>query len=549
MIEDVNREIPNTDDDNRFAMKDYLARAQTACDEGDSALGMYLYLAAFEEAANASAVPSEDALFGLKQAWVLACTSKERSMAEYIFEKMEPYLNADEVAICTDELQDMALGHLEEIGLSREDLEDVAEMITQDIFGLDAPQLKIESITENGRGLPGLGGSAPTFTVTATAHVSEEAAAKLQEASASSTEEATDSEAEGASTMLARASAAVEAAGPQDFTPLSDKDFNTVVDGFDYDTVTGYQTVIETMRDFGIGVKDDEGFRELVDLLNVRHGLTSMPAIDSLLFRAPAREDANRFIAATLGEIGLPVLRMRMEENLQGMPVLCVTAQSADMPRAGSLKALFDKGGVLVLEDLDLWSSPLMDAGEDANGFLMMQLSRGAHEAINLIRYAAENPNVYVLASAGAPRKDGDGVPSLVEMSADYAPGSIDPFFLELLEPLSIVDIENPTPEERVDIWLDIARAHPSLRSINRADLVRFSANMPRFDIYMAVREAIEESYKFGLMTRRYCPVTRENLFDKLAAYQPLESSEYKELEDEVIRDFRMEIDRLEDIL
>ncbi len=547
MIEDIDRDIPTTDGDDRFAMKDYLARAQTACDAGDPVLGIYLYLAAFEEAANASNVPSEDALHGLKQAWVLACTNKERSMAEYIFEKMEPYLNADEVAICTDELQDMALGHLEEIGLSREDLEDVAEMITQDIFGIEGSQLKIESITEAAHGLPGISEGAPAFTVTATAHVSDDVAARLQAAS-EKTAEQTASE-EGVTALAKNDDAPVASLGPKDFTPLSGADFGTLVEGFDYDTITGYQSVIATMRDFGIGVGDDEDFQELVSLLNVRHGLSAMPAIDSLLFRAPAREDANRFIAATLGELDLPVLRMHMEENLQGMPVLCVTAQSTDVPRAGSLKALFDKGGVLVLEDLDLWSSPLMDAGEDANGFLLMQLSRGAHEAINLIRYAAENPNVYVLASAAAPRKGSEGASSLVDMQSDYAPGSIDPFFLDLLEPLSIIDIENPTPEERVDIWLDIARAHPSLRSINRADLVRFSANMPRYDIYMAVREAIEESYKFGLMTRRYCPVTRENLFDKLAAYQPLESSEYKELEDEVIRDFRMEIDHLEDLL
>ncbi len=552
MIEDMNKDIPLPDGDSRFAMKDYLARAQTACDEGDSALGIYLYLAAFEEAANASNVPSEDALHGLKQAWVLACTNKERSMAEYIFEKMEPYLNADEVAICTDELQDMALGHLEEIGLSREDLEDMAEMITQDIFGIDAPQLKIESIMENPRGLPGASDGAPAFTVTATAHVSEEAAARLQAASEGVAE---GPAAEGGSDTSASKALTKNGAidpdpiGPKDFTPLSDIDFSAIVNGFDYDTITGYQTTIETMRDFGIGVKGDESFQELVNLLNVRHGLSSMPAIDSLLFRAPAREDATRFIAATLGELELPVLRMHMEENLQGMPVLCVTAQTTDMPRAGSLKALFDKGGVLVLEDLDLWSSPLIDTGEDANGFLLMQLSRGAHEAINLIRYAVENPNVYVLASSAAPRKEGEEAPDLVDIRSDYAPGSIDPFFLDLLEPLSIIDIENPTPEERVEIWLDIARAHPSLRSINRADLVRFSANMPRHDIYMAVREAIEESYKFGLMTRRYCPVTRENLFDKLAAYQPLESNEYKELEDEVVRDFRMEIDHLEDML
>ena len=173
-----------------------------------------------------------------------------------------------------------------------------------------------------------------------------------------------------------------------------------------------------------------------------------------------------------------------------------------------------------MLEDIDLWGSPLADLADDLGGFMFSQLSRGAREAINLIRSAVDNPDVYVLVSAAEA-------------------GEIDPFpFFDLLEPLSIVDIDYPTPEERVDIWMEIAREHPSLRGVNRSDLVRYSASMPRYDMYMAAREAIEEAYKEGLVSRRYVPVTRENLFEKLAAYQPLDSEEYLALEEAVVKDF-----------
>ena len=160
----------------------------------------------------------------------------------------------------------------------------------------------------------------------------------------------------------------------------------------------------------------------------------------------------------------------------------------------------------------------------------MASLSRGAREAISLIRSAVENPDVFVLASSSEA-------------------GEIDPFFFDLLEPLSVIDIDFPTVSERDDIWMEIAREHPSLRGIDRASLVRYSAQMPRYDMYMAAREAIEEAYKASLVARRYLPVTADNLYDKLAAYQPLDSDEYRALEEAVVNDFRRELEHLEDLL
>ena len=114
---------------------------------------------------------------------------------------------------------------------------------------------------------------------------------------------------------------------------------------------------------------------------------------------------------------------------------------------------------------------------------------------------------------------------------------------------MTIIDIGYPNDKERADIWTEIARDHPSMRALDRDDLVRYSAGMPRYDMYMAAREAVEDAYKLGLVQRSYVPVTPQNLFDKLAACQPLDSEQYRALEDEVVRELQDDLDHLEDLL
>ena len=536
----------------------YLRRAVKACAAGDEELGLHLYLAAYEKGTRENGGADADAAFALRKAWVLAVKLKERSLAEYIFEKLEPLMDPNELAVCAGQLQSMALEKLEEFGLSREELQEMTDMISQDFLGLGGPArlMKVEHLTlpsasaakrpakpaaSSVEPKPEADAASTPEAASDAAPVHDDAPAASAEASSEATGEPVESasaseppadpaEADGSAALVTLDAQPDDAAGKM----AAEADESAVISSLEnitYKDLAGFDRTIKTMRDFGIGMQDDPEFQGLVTLLNYRHGLERMPAADSFLFRSPAREDAHRFMTATLGEIGLPAIRMHMEENLQGAPVLCVMAQADNHPRLNSARNAFEGPGVLMLEDLDLLEAPVVDADDDLGGFVYATLSRGAREAINLIRSAVENPGVFVIASASDGR-------------------AIDGFFYDLLEPLTVVDIDYPNEDERRAIWLDILHDHPSMRGINLDDLVEFSAGMPRYDLYMAAREAIEDAYKTSLMHRNYVPVTTDNLFEKLAAYQPLDSKEYHALENAVVREFSRGLDgSIDDLL
>ena len=68
-------------------------------------------------------MPGEEVLEGMSKAWDLAIKTKQRSLAEYIFEKLEPYWDSNEVSRHADELQRLAFDKLEEYGFDRDAIE------------------------------------------------------------------------------------------------------------------------------------------------------------------------------------------------------------------------------------------------------------------------------------------------------------------------------------------------------------------------------------------------------------------------------------------
>ena len=222
-------------------------------------------------------------------------------------------------------------------------------------------------------------------------------------------------------------------------------------------------------------------------------------------------------------------MRVQMQPGPQGMPVLCVTVSADRQPRMTGRMSL-DAPGVLVLEDIDLWGAPLIEAASAAEGegIMFANMARAAREAVTLIGTAVSNPDIYVLSSMA-----GD--------SADQG------YLYDLMEPMHIIDIYLPDEVERRRIWERMALDHPSVRRLDLSMLTRLSRNLSRSDIATAAREAVEDAYRQSLKARHYVPVTQEMMYEHISNFQPLESDEYRQLEDAVVKDFRMQLDRFEE--
>lgn len=490
---------------------DYLLAAREAKRSGDKVLAMHLYMTAYEEACKRGPLPGMEAVGALREAWEVACDLRERSMAEYIFDKLEPHLAPDETEAFARRLQDLALDKLSEFGISRSDLEDMADLISEEI-GTHAHISGVTPIVS-------------TLYPANASDSSEDSNANKESVKTEGMEEPAPSDV-GLSTD---APTSVQAGtGASSLSASAHSAARPARRGMTFGDLVGFDGIIEDTRALGIGVKQDEEYCALIEALRAQHGLDRLSANGSVVFRTSSREDASTFMAAVVGELGLPAMRVQMQPGPQGMPVLCVTVSADRQPRISGRMSL-DAPGVLVLEDIDMWGAPLIEASAAAEGegIMFANMARAAREAVTLIGAAVANPDIYVLASMAGDAPDQG-------------------YLYDLMEPMNIVDIYMPDEIERRQVWDRMALDHPSIRRLDLGLLTRLSRNLSRTDIATAAREAVEDAYRQSLKARRYVPVTQEMMYEHISNFQPLDSDEYRMLEDAVVAEFRAQIDRLE---
>lgn len=564
----------------------YLQRAASAVEEGDIVLGIHLYLAAYERALREKRIPSEAVLEGMTKAWDLAIRAKQRSLAEYIFEKLEAFWTPEEMARHAQELQELAFDKLEEYGLDRSLVEDMADMVSQDLMDatddvlyrydgdvVDNTALPLKRSAKNGqpslkaendklneafvKGSISSGVEQKTANPSSQNNPSDDPASVSKEKdpaalnsaalTSSSSEERSGGVHNEDNAGVDKGALEIESAVIPSDSPLaaafaqltnlatgaaSKETQEAPQQQFNYRNLVGFDKAIASMAKLGVGRAKDPEFAQFLEMLNFRHGMPGMPGLGTLIFRSPAREDANCFMVATVGELGLPAVRMRLDRNAMGQVVLCVMASPNFKARlSGVSRSGFDSPTVVVLEDLDLWDLPFFDGSfDDVQSLLTIQLSRGAREALALVQAALTSPEATVLISASEPSE-------------------IDPFFWDLIGDHRFVDIDLPDEDERRKIWLSEQSQHPSMRGLNRGQLVDFSRGLSRFEIYAISNESVEEAYRESVAQNTFCAVETDKVLMRLSNFQPLESEEYKRMEDLAVDHFRKELANIDDLL
>lgn len=564
----------------------YLQRAASAVEEGDIVLGIHLYLAAYERALRENRIPSEAVLEGMAKAWDLAIRAKQRSLAEHIFEKLEAFWTPEELARHAQELQELAFDKLEEYGIDRSLVEDMADMVSQDLMDatddvlyrydgdvVDNTALPLKSSVKDGepsskaendklneaskKGSVSSGAeqkaanqgsqSKPSDDPASVSKEKDPAALNSAALTSSSSEERNGGVHNEDNAGVDKGALEIESTVIPSDSPLaaafaqltnlatgaaSKETQEASQQQFNYRNLVGFDKAIASMAKLGVGRAKDPEFTQFLEMLNFRHGMPGMPGLGTLIFRSPAREDANCFMVATVGELGLPAVRMRLDRNAMGQVVLCVMASPNFKARlSGVSRSGFDSPTVVVLEDLDLWDLPFFDGSfDDVQSLLTIQLSRGAREALALVQAALTSPEATVLISASEPSE-------------------IDPFFWDLIGDHRFVDIDLPDEDERRKIWLSEQSQHPSMRGLNRGQLVDFSRGLSRFEIYAISNESVEEAYRESVAQNTFCAVETDKVLMRLSNFQPLESEEYKRMEDLAIDHFRKELANIDDLL
>jgi hypothetical protein len=461
-----------------------LSDAHEAQDCGKGRLAIHLYCAAFEMSVEQTGEPTLAAIDGLRHAWLLACEEGDRQSAETIFNDLLPYNTQEQTENAINELQGLALVQLEELGVDKEEISEIAsQLLRMPEAGMPKPQI----------------------------------------------------------ISLARQKFIEENSADSEGTSTNDRRREDVLN---YNTLVGFDLALEKMREFGLSSSDDHAYREFLAQIQSFHGVCGPVLSESFLFSGDSREDLGLFAMATAGEIGRPIINMMVELDATGNGVIKVIAPQRKSIFASQRFGEIPGQCTLVIQNIDyllqmfrnevntLAASPHSCAeGAAFNCFGQMS---GSHprtmqnEIMSHLDAMISHSDTFVIATTCA--------------SLDEEPMLSGERLLDLIGPICEIHVGKPCKQERCQVLQAFAEDHYSFKEIDNNIAGELMDGMSRFEIVAAAQDAVEKAYRESLRLSRHTVVTWDFFLNELMHWLDPEDEPYKLVEDLILQKFRNEL-------
>jgi hypothetical protein len=499
----------------------YLEAAQTALISGQPRLAIHLYRAAYEIELTTSPVVSNGVVAGLRKAWDIACELGDRSIAESLFSDLSPYNNQEQNEHDTMRLQGLALDQLGTIGITEDDLENMASFISNEIDQSENLQLRdILKSTLEQLGLPSGDDE------------NSQAIQKLPPL------ELIASPGKNPSVQAGLAKTGIDLG--RIGNSLRNQKQQTKQDGsqehVDYGMLAGFDQTLAFMRNYGFLSAANDGYRDFITRSAAMHGVPALALDETFLFYGPSREDTTLFALATAGEIGFPQLRVSVDLDDRG---------NGTIKLAGPFRRSFFGGPpdlmematpcTVIIENIDFLDKMFANEqeairrnGMNHKGAQGMPMRSMQAEITGYLRALSNKPDIFIIATA-------QNVDNLHEPLAS------------VLGPVQRIEIAKPLQDERRDVLVSFAAEHPSFAELDVNEIARFSEGLSRHELVAAVRAAVEVAYRESLRTSKYQKVTIGEVLLQLSSFIDHETDLYQQMEDEAVAHFYRDLN--EDLL
>jgi hypothetical protein len=497
----------------------YLEAAQTALLSDQPRLAIHLFRAAFEAASGFGPLVPSRVVDGLRRAWDLAFEMGDRSTAESIFGDLASHNSPEQNEQATLRLQTLALGQLEDMGITEDDLENIAGVISREMLGAGA-----DAGTDGEKLFDSLRSALEQLGVSLD---EDEDEGKDEGERAEAIQKRSPSQANLASSSLAKVSSAkgglahighqLREFGERNREEERQRHLN-------YQALAGYDHVLKRMRSFGFLSASDDVYRTFIERSAAMHGVSRLALDGGFLFFGPAREDVSLFAHATAGEIGFPVLHVSTDLDGQGNGTIKL-AGPFRRGLFGSPPDLMDMVTpcTVLIENIDFLQE-MFDNEQQA-------IKRSGGRVRGMMGPSGRSMQAEITGYLRALRRK----PGIVIMATSQHEGGLREPLRSLLGTMHEIEVGAPWEDERRDVLITFAGEHPSFAELDVDRIARLSEGLSRNDLVSVAHAAVESAYRESLRTSRYNRVSMGDVLVQLAPFIDHESPLYQQVEDEAV--------------